>query len=172
MCFGICGEMMEELKENTPELLFMFSNNITFKLKDINKYIISNVEEHQPDLTKKLNSSLMSNYSNEDIANLLHKSTEENWPDFFKDKKKRKKKNFQDEYKLELKSIFRYYNKKEIRTDYLKSAFAFFICTKYFKVDYYFALLAKSEETNDEFIVWLKMPCSFYLRGCCFPCLL
>ena len=102
----------------------------------------------------------------------MHKSKEENWPEFFKDKKKRKKNNFQNEYNLKLESIFHYYNKKEITTDYLKSAFAFFICRKYFKVDYYCALLATSEETNDEFIVWLKVPGSYYKRGCCFPCLL
>ena len=172
MSFGILGELMEELKKNMPELMLILSNNFTFKLKDINKYIISNIEEFEPNLTKKLSDSLRSNYSNEEIENLLHKSKEENWPEFFKDKKKRKKNNFQNEYNLKLESIFHYYNKKEITTDYLKSAFAFFICTKYFKVDYYFALLAKSEETNDEFIVWLKMPFSFNLRGCCFPCLL
>ena len=105
MSFGICGELMEELKENTPELMFMFSKNITFKLKDINKYIISNIEEFEPNLTKKLSDSLRSNYSNEEIENLLHKSKEENWPEFFKDKKKRKKKNFQNEYDLKFESI-------------------------------------------------------------------
>lgn len=169
----LCSELKDGLKENTVDLLLNLAGNLKFDLNKCSKNIVSNIEEHQPGLTDELRSNLRaSRYSEEYLNQLLAKSNEQNWPDLIKNKKKRTKKNFQKQHDLILEKVYHYYNKKGIKTDRLRSAYGFFICRKYFKVDCYFALLAKFGEDGEEFIVWIKQPINFYLGGCCFPCCL